>query len=286
MRYVKIMEIALITLPIVLIFFFGIFAGVLGAALGLGGGVLMILFFTLVMNIPIHKAVALSLLAVIASSSMAGSVYVRDKMTNIKLAMVLETCTVPGAVLGAFLALSMPSHAVEAILGIVLLYAAIVSFRQIRSEKIVISKDRLGIGGEYYDEAKKATVKYSVDRLKVGLFASLLAGLVSGIVGIGGGIIKVPIMNLIMKVPIKASAATSNFMVGVTAAASAVVYFGKGVMDLQMAVPTVLGIMIGAFAGTRILSLSKSPHLRMLLGLMLLFFSVMMFMKAGGIVYW
>ncbi|MGC8936979.1 MAG: sulfite exporter TauE/SafE family protein [Candidatus Methanomethylicaceae archaeon] len=280
------MEIALLMLSLALIFFFGIFAGVLGAALGLGGGVLMILFFTLVINVPIHKAVALSLLAVIASSSMAGSVYVQDKMTNIRLAMVLETCTVPGAVLGAFLALSMPSRAVEAILGIVLLYAAIVSFRQIRSEKIVMSEDGLGIGGEYYDEAKKATVKYSVDRLKVGLFASLLAGLVSGIVGIGGGIIKVPIMNLIMKVPIKASAATSNFMVGVTAAASAVVYFGKGVVDLQMAVPTVLGIMIGAFIGTRILSLSRSPHLRMLLGLVLLFFSVMMFMKAGGIVYW
>lgn len=270
----------------ILILIFGIFAGGLGATLGLGGGVLMILFFTLAIKIPIHKAVALSLLAVIASSSMAGSVYVRDRMTNIRLAMVLETCTVTGAVLGAFLALSMPSRFVEIILGAVLLYAGVVGLRQVRSEKIVLREDRLGIGGEYYDEAKKLTVRYSVDRLRTGLFASLLAGLVSGIVGIGGGIIKVPIMNFIMKVPIKASAATSNFMVGVTAAASAVVYFGEGIVDLQMAVPTVLGIMIGAFIGTRLLSQTRSPYLRILLGLILLFFGVVMFLKAGGLLVW
>jgi len=270
----------------ILILIFGIFAGGLGATLGLGGGVLMILFFTLAIKIPIHKAVALSLLAVIASSSMAGSVYVRDRMTNIRLAMVLETCTVTGAVLGAFLALSMPSRFVEIILGAVLLYAGVVGLRQVRSEKIVLREDRLGIGGEYYDEAKKLTVRYSVDRLRTGLFASLLAGLVSGIVGIGGGIIKVPIMNFIMKVPIKASAATSNFMVGVTAAASAVVYFGEGIVDLQMAVPTVLGIMIGAFIGTRLLSQTRSPYLRILLELILLFFGVVMFLKAGGLLVW
>jgi len=276
------MEIALY----LIIFLFGILAGGLGATLGLGGGVLMIPFFTLVVNIPIHKAVALSLLAVIASSSMAGSVYVHDRMTNIRLAMVLETCTVPGAVIGAFLALAMPGRIVEAVLATVLLYAGATSVRQVRSEKIVLHEDRLGIGGEYYDEAKKSTVRYSVDRLKTGLFASLLAGLVSGIVGIGGGIIKVPIMNFIMRVPIKASAATSNFMVGVTAAASAVVYFSKGVVDLQMAVPTVFGIIIGALIGTRLLSQTQSPYLRILLGFVLLFFSGVMFLKAGGVLVW
>ncbi|MEM4643986.1 MAG: sulfite exporter TauE/SafE family protein [Candidatus Methanomethylicaceae archaeon] len=276
------MEIALY----ITIFLFGIFAGGLGATLGLGGGVLMILFFTLAINIPIHKAVALSLLAVIASSSMAGSVYVRDKMTNIRLAMVLETCTVPGAVLGAFLALSLPGRFIEAILASVLLYAALVSFRQVKSEKTIFREDRLGIGGEYYDEAKKEMVRYSVDRLKEGLFASLLAGIVSGIVGIGGGIIKVPIMNFIMKIPIKASAATSNFMVGVTAAASAVVYFSKGVVDLQMAVPTVLGIMAGAYMGTRLLSQTQSPYLRILLAVVLIFFSIVLFLKSGGILVW
>ncbi|MCX8181854.1 MAG: sulfite exporter TauE/SafE family protein [Candidatus Methanomethyliaceae archaeon] len=269
-----------------LILLFGIFAGALGATLGLGGGILMLLFFTLALNIPIHRAVALSLLAVIASSSMAGSVYVRDKMTNIRLAMVLETCTVPGAVLGAFLALTMPGRYIEAILAAVLIYAAIISFRQAKSEKIILCEDRLGIGGEYYDEAKKTTVRYSADRLKTGLFASFLAGIVSGVVGIGGGIIKVPIMNFIMKIPIKASAATSNFMVGVTAAASAVVYFSKGVLDLQMSVPNVLGIMVGAYIGTRLLAQTQSPYLRILLGLVLLFFSFVMFLKAGGALVW
>ncbi len=270
----------------VAIFLFGIFAGGFGASLGLGGGVLMILFFTLVINIPIHKAVALSLLAVIASSSMAGSVYVHDSMTNIRLAMILETCTVTGAVLGAFFALAMPVRIVEGILAAVLLYAAIMSFREPTAEPLISREDRLRIGGEYYDEAKKATVRYTVYRLKIGLFASLLAGAVSGIVGIGGGIIKVPIMNLIMKIPIKASAATSNFMVGVTAAASAVVYFTEGMVDLQMCVPTVMGIMIGALVGTRLLSQAQSPYIRKLLALTLFFFSLVLFMKAGGILAW
>lgn len=270
----------------VAIFLFGIFAGGLGASLGLGGGVLMILFFTLVINIPIHKAVALSLLAVIASSSMAGSVYVHDRMTNIRLAMILETCTVTGAVLGAFFALAMPARIVEGILAAVLLYAAIMSFREPTAEPLISREDKLRIGGECYDEAKKATVRYTVYRLKIGLFASLLAGAVSGIVGIGGGIIKVPIMNLIMKIPIKASAATSNFMVGVTAAASAVVYFTEGMVDLQMCVPTVMGIMIGALVGTRLLSQAQSPYIRKMLALTLFFFSLVLFMKAGGILAW
>ncbi|MGQ9759925.1 MAG: sulfite exporter TauE/SafE family protein [Candidatus Methanomethylicaceae archaeon] len=273
-------------LTCVVIFLFGIFAGGLGATLGLGGGVLMILFFTLAINIPIHKAVALSLLAVIASSSMAGSVYVRDKMTNIRLAIVLETCTVTGAVLGSFIALAIPASIVVGILAAVLFYAALISFREPKSECAMIREDNLRIGGEYFDEAKKITIRYSVFHLRVGLCASLLAGAVSGIVGIGGGIIKVPIMNFIMKIPIKASAATSNFMVGVTAAASAVVYFSKGMVDLPMSVPTIAGIMIGALFATRLLSQTQSPYIRKLLGVTLLFFSIVLFMRAGGFLIW
>lgn len=268
------------------IFLFGIFAGGLGATLGLGGGILMILFFTLAINIPIHNAVALSLLAVIASSSMAGSVYVHDRMTNIRLAMVLETCTVTGAVLGAFLALVTPACVMEGVLAAVLLYAGLISLREPKSESCTLVEDHLRIGGEYYDEAKKTTVRYSVFNLKIGLFASLLAGVVSGIIGIGGGIIKVPIMNLVMKIPIKASAATSNFMVGVTAAASAVVYFSKGMVILPLSVPTVTGVMIGAIIGTRLLYQSHPPYVRKLLGGALIFFSLVLFMKGGGILVW
>jgi hypothetical protein len=266
---------------------FGAFAGLIGTMLGLGGGVFMIIFFILALNIPVHQAVALSLLAVIASSSMGGSVYVREKMTNVKLAMVLETCTVPGAVLGVFLALAMPASYMQFILGAVLFYTSFMMLRGRRAvETPVVTKDRLTVSGEFYDDNRGQTVKYSSVRMKIGLFFSLIAGAISGIIGIGGGVIMVPIMNLVMKIPMKASAATSNFMVGVTAAASAFLYLNRGFVDLYMAVPSVLGIMIGAYIGTRLMVRAESAILRRMLGVVLVFFGFVLLLKAGGILVW
>jgi hypothetical protein len=265
----------------------GALAGLIGAMLGLGGGVFMIIFFILALNIPAHQAVALSLLAVIASSSMGGSVYVRDKMTNVKLAMSLETCTVTGAVLGAFVALLMPVTFILVILGCVLFYASFMMLKGKRSEETTSVKDgRLSICGEFYDATRKCDVKYTTVRMKMGLFVSLVAGWISGMVGLGGGVIMVPIMNLIMKIPMKASAATSNFMVGVTAAASAFIYFNEGLVDLYMAVPTVIGVMIGAYIGTRVMVRVESLSLRRLLGVVLTFFGFVLLLKAGGILVW
>jgi len=266
---------------------FGAFAGLIGVMLGLGGGVFMIIFFILALNIPAHQAVALSLLVVIASSSMGGSVYVRDKITNVKLAMVLETCTVTGAVLGVFLALAMPASYVQFILGAVLFFT---SFMMLRGGRVVetpvVTKDRLTVSGEFYDDNRGQTVKYSAIRMKIGLFFSLIAGAISGIIGIGGGVIMVPIMNLVMKIPMKASAATSNFMVGVTAAASAFLYLNRGFVNLYMAVPSVLGIMIGAYIGTRLMVRTESALLRKMLGVVLVFFGIVLLLNAGGILVW
>jgi uncharacterized membrane protein YfcA len=269
------------------ILLFGIFAGCLGAMLGLGGGVLMIIFFILVLNLPAHQAVALSLLAVIASSSMGGSVYLKDKITNVKLAMVLETCTVTGAVAGAILALILPSLFTEIVLGIVIFFAAFMMLKSPRFEKIVPPEagSRLVLGG-FYDALTKCDVLYTPVRMRLGLLASLLAGSISGIAGIGGGVVMVPIMNLVMKVPIKAAAGTSNFMVGVTAAASAFIYLTGGFVDPYAAVPTVLGIMLGAYAGTRIMVRVESITLKRLLGVVLILFGIILFFKAGGLLSW
>lgn len=267
------------------ILMFGIFAGSLGAMLGLGGGVLMIIFLLLALNIPAHQAVALSLIAVIASSSMAGSVYIKDRMTNLRLAMVLEAFTVSGAVAGAFLALSLPVSAIQALLGCVLFYTSVTMFRE-RKEECFEPSGSGFLQGEFYDERACATVKYEVKNLELGAVASLIAGAVSGIVGIGGGVIKVPIMNIVMKIPIKAAAATSNFMVGVTAAASAVIYFQSGLVDLHLAAPTILGIMVGAYIGTRLLAKSRSVVLRRLLAVVLAFFGMILLLKAGGLLAW
>ncbi len=218
---------------------------------------------------------------------MGGSVYVKDKMTNVKLAMVLETCTVTGAVLGAYVALIMPLLFTELVLAIAILTSALLMIKSPRREvETACSAERTIVSGEFYDPRKKINVAYVPIRLKLGLIISLIAGSVSGIAGIGGGIIKVPIMNLLMKIPVKAAAATSNFMVGVTAAASVFVYISAGYVDLYMAVPTVLGIMVGAYIGTKILVRIESITVKRLLGAVLLFFGVVLLLKAGGIISW
>lgn len=266
---------------------FGVFAGGLGAMLGLGGGVLMVIFLILAINVPPHEAVALSLLAVIASSSMGGSVYVRDRMTNLRLAMVLETCTVTGAVLGAYFALILPIIFTELVLAFAILISALLMLKSPRTEVVVPPRRRgVKIWGEYYDAQRKAEVAYQPIRMRLGLFISFLAGSLSGIAGIGGGIIKVPIMNLLMKVPVKAAAATSNFMVGVTAAASAFVYLTGGFVDPYAAVPTVLGIMVGAYIGTRVLVRAESIIVKRVLGAVLILFSFVLLLRAGGILVW
>jgi uncharacterized membrane protein YfcA len=274
-------------ISLISILLFGMFAGCLGAMLGLGGGVLMIIFFILALNLPAHQAVALSLLAVIASSSMGGSVYLKDRITNVKLAMVLETCTVTGAVTGAILALILPSFFTEIVLGIVILFAAFIMLKSPQYEKTVPPEagNKLVRGG-FYDALKKCDVLYTPIRMRLGLLTSLLAGSISGIAGIGGGVVMVPIMNLVMKVPIKAAAGTSNFMVGVTAAASAFIYMSGGFVDPYAAVPTVLGIMLGAYAGTRIMVRVESITIKRLLGAVLIFFGIILFLKAGGLVSW
>jgi hypothetical protein len=268
----------------VITFLFCILAGTLGAMLGLGGGVFLIIYFILALGLPVHEAVAMSLLAVIATSSVAGSVYLRDKITNIRLAVVLETCTVTGAVLGTFIALFLPAIFTEVILGIVLFYVAIMMLRSPRSEETVPPKaSRYDISGEVYDAAKGRKISYQPIRLRLGLLFSALAGAVSGIVGIGGGVIKVPVMNIVMKIPIRAAAATSNFMVGVTAAASAYLYFRGGYVDIYSAVPVVFGIMVGAYEGTRLAAKAHSLLLRRMMGLVLIFFALVLLLRAGGI---
>ena len=262
----------------------GIFAGSLGAMLGLGGGLIMIVFFVLALNLPIHTAVALSLLAVIASSSMAGSVYTRDKLTNIKLSIVLETCSVTGAILGTLLALFLPLIFTEAVLVIVLFYASFMMLRSQISEVIIPPVEGKGsLQGEFYDTTKQKRIKYSPIRVRLGMVSSAVAGAISGVVGIGGGIVVVPIMNLLMKVPMKASAATSNFMVGVTAAASALLYFNEGLVDLTVAVPTVVGVMMGAYIGTRLIVKIRTVLLKRLFGIMVIFFAVVIILRAAGV---
>jgi len=233
-------------------------SGFLGALLGLGGGVIMVPLFVLLLDVPIHIAAGASIVAVVATSSVSASVYVRDEITNMRLGMFLEMATTLGAVTGASLMVGISESILQIIFGLSLLYAALVMWFQLRStgrswiprENDWLAK-KLNLGASYYDSARDENISYGVSRTLPTFSISYIAGVVSGLLGIGGGGIKVPAMNVISSVPMKAAVATSNFMIGVTAAASALVYIRNGFCDGFVTAPEVLGTLAGSFFGAK-----------------------------------
>lgn len=235
-------------------------SGILGAMLGLGGGTIMVPLLIFLLGVPIHIASGASIVAVVATSSAAAISYVRDEMTNMRLGMFLELATTIGAVTGAFLVSVTSESTLRVIFGLSMLYASGTMYLQSRRMERSWAQrpndalaDRLELGGSYFDSARKETITYGVGDTPKTFVISYFAGIVSGLLGIGGGGIKVPAMNSISGVPMKVAVATSNFMIGVTAAASALVYIRNGYCDAFVTAPVVLGALFGAFVGARLI---------------------------------
>jgi uncharacterized protein len=233
-------------------------SGFLGALLGLGGGVILVPLLLFLLGIPIHIAAGASIIAVVATSSAAASVYIRDEITNMRLGMFLELATTFGAVSGALIMAGASESLLKTIFGLSLLYSSLVMWRQMRKntrswnpkENDWIA-EKIHLDSKYYDVTRKETIHYGVSSSPVLFVVSYIAGVVSGLLGIGGGGIKVPAMNVIGGVPMKAAVATSNFMIGVTAAASALVYIRNGFCDSFITAPVVLGTLVGSFIGAK-----------------------------------
>lgn len=256
-----------------LLFFGGIVTGTIGAMLGLGGGVFLIPFLVMVLGLPMHQAIATSILAVIATSS-AGAVMNLERGTvNIRLGMLLETATVAGAIFGGVTAIYLSGEILRRIFaGLLFVVSALMLWKAWQTP----GEHFTGTGflkSEYTDDTTQLTVQYGVRRVPVIMGVSLVAGNISGLLGVGGGIFKVPAMTLVGGMPMKAATATSNFMIGVTAAASAFIYFVNGHMDPMVAAPTALGVLCGSFLGIRISQKIKSRALT-------LFFAVFLFIVA------
>ncbi len=259
-------------------------AGLFGAVLGLGGGVIVVPALTLLLHIDIRYAIGASIISVIATSSGAGATYVRERLTNIRVSMLLETATTSGAIVGAFLAGIIAGKWLYVIFAIVLGYCALGMWRRPgRRRDASLSADRLamrlGLHGSYFDNATGTEVSYSASRTPWGLLVSGLAGVISGLLGVGGGIIKVPAMNLVMRLPLKVASATSNFMIGVTAAASAGVYFCRGDINPFITAPVAIGVLLGAMTGTRVLKQMRTPVLRAIFTGVLILIAVQMLWK-------
>ena len=269
------------------IFLVSIVAGILGSILGLGGGIIIIPALTLMFQVDIKYAIGASIIAVIATSSGAAVAYIRDKITNIRIGMFLEIATTVGAITGAFIGGFLSPKYLFIIFSVLMFYSTLMMIKKAGSElpQNVVQDplaDKLKLNGEYYDKALKKDVKYNVSGVKSGFGVMYAAGIMSGLLGIGSGSFKVMAMDVFMKLPMKVSSSTSNFMIGVTAAASAGVYLVRGDIRPDIAGPVALGVLVGATLGAKIMQYLKSKTIRMIFIPVLLYVAIQMFMRGMG----
>jgi uncharacterized membrane protein YfcA len=249
-----------------LVFFISAVAGFLGSLTGLGGGVVITPALTLLLGVDLRYAIGASLVSVIATSSGAAAAYVREGFSNIRIGMFLEIATTIGALFGAYLSAKTSASALGVIFGLVLLYSAYQSSRPEPPARADIRPDplatRLRLSGEFPGE--QGSQKYMAQHVQAGFALMFGAGTLSGLLGIGSGAVKVIAMDQAMRLPFKVSTATSNFMIGVTAAASAGIYLKRGYIDPALAMPVMLGVVAGSFLGARKLAGAGTHVLRML----------------------
>ena len=269
--------------------FFGSFtAGLLGALTGLGGGVVLVPLLTVFFHVDIRYAIGVSLISVIATSSGAAAAYVREGFSSVRIGMFLEVATTLGAILGAFLATVVHTQALAIIFGLVLIYSAVVSWQQRKDAAPEMKghsrwSDKLELSGSYPGRDGKL-VKYEVENIPGGFGLMFVAGTLSGLLGIGSGAVKVLAMDRVMKVPFKVSTTTSNFMIGVTAAASAGIYLHRGLVAPGLAFPVMLRVLSGSLMGARYLVRARTAVLRSVFTVVVLALGVEMIVD--GVTKW
>jgi len=258
-----------------------VLVGILGSLLGVGGGILIVPILTLFLDVPVKHAIGTSLVCVVVTSSASQLVYVARGLTNARLGMTLEVATTLGALVGGVTAILVSGRAIFGIFAAVLIYV-LISMERKPAEPLPAPPGS-ALAGSFADPDSGRTIAYGVDHLPGGLALSFVAGNVSGLLGVGGGAIKVPVMALLMRVPLRAAIATSNLMIGVTAATGALLFFGRGLIEPRYAVPTALGIVVGAQLGPRLSSRVSTGVLRRVFEVLLAVLAVQMALKAFGV---
>jgi len=275
----------------------GLAGGLLGSMLGLGGGFFFVPLLTLVLNLPIHIAIGSSLVAVIANSITASSTHIKARLPNLRLGMFLLTATTIGAIGGAFIAAFLSSPVLTAIFGIALIGISysMLRRRQLAQERASLGKTSVGsddssstglgssLTASYYDRNLNQVVTYNVNRVPHGWGINLLVGIASSLLGVGGGIFNIPVMNLVMRVPIRAAMATNSFMVGITALAGACIYYYHGYIYPLTVAPIAVGAFIGALIGAQLVQRARSIMLRRIFAIVLLILAVLMLLRAANI---
>ena len=270
-------------------FLVSILAGVIGSMVGVGGGILVVPALTIGFGVPIEYAIGASIVSTIATSSGAASAYVRDRITNLRIGMFLEIGSVLGSIVGVVTTLyfvrSGLSWIIFIVFGLVLFFSSYNVLHNARRERMGESlvntqpnalAERLNLRGEYEDKSLHRTIGYVATRIPAGFVVIFFAGVLSGLLGVGGGVLKVLGMDTMMRLPFKVSTTTSNFMIGVTATASAGILYASGYVNVILAAPVALGVVVGSLAGARALVRSKPASIRALFVVLLLAFGVEM----------
>lgn len=276
------MDVAVLT-PILV----GVFSGFLGSLMGFGGGVFIVPFLTLFGNLPIHQSIPASLIAVIATSVMGGSSYIKQGITNVKLGFLLQISTTLGALTGSVIALFLSGWAIFILFSIFSTYIAISTFKTLISENKVkttlsskeIYWESIFKREEYYDYALNRRVSYIVRGVYKGLTVAFFAGVSSGLLGIGGGAINVGSMNAFMNVPVKVAVGTSQFMLGATASTSAVLYLFADLLNPTLTASLCIGTIIGTYIGSNLMNRFKSRTIKLMITLFLSYLAYSMLAK-------
>ena len=268
----------------------GVLGGILGAVLGIGGGMIITPILTMLMGLPIQYAIGASIVSVIATSSGATIAYLKDEMLNLRVAMFLEIATTVGAVIGAVITGLVNGKVLYILFGALLIFSAFNMIRKLRMKDDGVRQTtpdamatKLRLNGTYFDKATGKEVNYTVTNVPGGFAMMFGAGIASGLLGIGSGAFKVIAMDTIMHMPLKPSSATSNLMMGVTAAASATVYYLGGQLQPQIAAPLAIGILVGATVGSRVMQVLPNKVLRLIFIPVIGYMGIQMALKGFGV---
>lgn len=266
-----------------IIFAAGAVAGSLGALLGIGGGVFLVPFLNLALGLPFSAAAAISLATVIATSNTVTAGRTGKQLINFRLAMLLEVATVAGSLLGGLTAVWFPQTILQRLFGVMAAIVAVVMIgrRNLRNVNLDPASATGVLGGRFHEDESGGVVSYSVKRVPVALFASFLAGNLSSLLGIGGGVIKVPALNAWCGVPMRAAAATSAFMIGVTATGGAMFYYARGQLVPPLAAAAILGVQLGSWGGLRFSAWASVKWLKLLLAAILIVVAASMFFQGS-----
>lgn len=269
----------------------GLGAGGIGALVGIGGGIIVVPVLVIGFGYDVRTAVAASLVAVVATSAAGGLAYGRDGLTNLRLGLTLEIATTTGGLIGGLVAVSVAPSVISALFATVMLVVAVLMWRHsdagsaqrtAPSWKNPDDGRSAILSGGYFDRASEEAIVYRPRRIRAGLMASSVAGALSGLLGVGGGFLKVPVLTMAMGVPTKAAAATSNFMVGLTAVASLAIYLGRGFVQPEVVVPLTIGIVAGALGSGRMAGRVTGTRVQRVLSLVLVLVAAQMAWQAIG----